>query len=57
VNIGLDYDINDRFFATAGLCYVDIDAEATLKTTALGKLNIVVDVDPLVAMFGFGVRF
>lgn len=57
VNIGLDYDINDRFFATAGLWYVDIDAEASLKTTALGQLDIDVDVDPLVAMFGFGVRF
>ena len=57
LNIGGDYDINDRYFLTANLWYVDIEAEASLKSTALGKLDIDVDVDPWVALVGVGVRF
>ena len=57
LNIGGDYDLNDRFFLTANLWYVDIEAEASLKSTALGKLDIDVDVDPWVALLGVGVRF
>jgi len=56
-NIGFDYDINDRFFATAGLWYVDMDADASLETTALGELDVDIDVNPLVALIGIGVRF
>ena len=57
VNIGGDYDINERFFLTANLWYIDIEAAASLKSTALGKLDIDVDVDPWVALLGVGVRF
>ena len=57
VNVGADYDLNDRVFLTANLWYVDIEAEASLKSTALGKLDVDVDVDPLVALIGIGVRF
>ncbi len=57
LNVGGDYDLNDRFFVTANLWYVDIEAEASLKATALGQLDIDVDVDPWVALIGIGVRF
>lgn len=57
VNIGGDYDLNERWFLTANLWYVDIDADAALKGTALGRLDIDVDVDPWVALIGFGLRF
>lgn len=57
LNVGGDYDINDRYFLTANLWYVDVEAEASLKSTALGKLDIDVDVDPWVALIGVGVRF
>ena len=46
LNVGADYDLNDRLFLTANLWYVDIEAEASLKSTALGKLDVDVDVDP-----------
>jgi len=56
--IGGDYDINDRFFVPGHLWYVDIDADASLTgMNGGGKLNVDVDVDPLVALIGFGVRF
>ena len=57
VNVGADYELNDHFFLTANLWYVDIEAEASLKSTALGKLDVDVDVDPLVALIGIGVKF
>jgi len=57
INVGGDYDINDRYFLTANLWYVDVDAEASFKSTALGQLDIDVDVDPWVALLGIGVRF
>ncbi len=55
--VGGDYDINDRYFLTANLWYVAVEAEASLKSTALGKLDIDVDVDPWVALLGVGIRF
>ena len=57
INVGGDYDLSDRYFISANLWYVDIEADATLKSTALGKLNVDVDVDPWVALIGLGVRF
>ena len=57
VNAGIDYDISDRMFFTANFWYVDIEAEASLKATALGKLDVDVDVDPFVALIGLGFRF
>ena len=57
INVGGDYDINDRYCLTANLWYVDVEAEASLKSTALGQLDIDVDVDPWVALLGIGVRF
>ena len=57
VNAGLDYDISDKVFLTANFWYVDIEAEASLKATTLGKLDVDVDVDPFVALIGLGFRF
>lgn len=53
---GVDFDINDRFFLNADIKYIDIDTTATLNTG--GLINTVdVDLDPIVAGIGVGMRF
>ena len=56
-NAGIDYLVNDRFFLSAGLWYVDMSADATLTGTAAGNLPVDIDVDPFVFMLGGGIRF
>ena len=53
---GLDYDINDKFFANVDVKYIDIDTTAALDTT-LGTLKVDLDVDPWVVGVGIGMRF
>lgn len=55
--IGVDVDIDDTWFANASLWYIDIDADATVKNTALGNLDVDVDIDPWVLMFAVGTTF
>lgn len=57
LNAGLDYLVNDRFFLSGGLWYIDMSADATLTGTVAGNLPVDIDVDPFVFMLGGGVRF
>ena len=53
---GVDIDLNERFFINADVKYIQIDTTATLDTS--GLINTVdVDLDPIVAGIGFGMRF
>jgi len=56
VQAGVDFDITDRVFINLDIKYIDIDTTATLNTG--GVINTVdVDIDPIVAGIGFGMRF
>ncbi len=52
---GIDIDLNERVFFNADVKYIQIDTTATLNSG--GLINTVdVDLDPIVAGIGFGVR-
>ncbi|PQA88888.1 OmpW/AlkL family protein [Hyphococcus luteus] len=54
--VGLDYALNDRWFVNFDVKYIQIDTTATLNTG--GAINTVdVDLDPIVAGVGIGMRF
>lgn len=54
--VGVDYDLNDRWFLNADVKYIQIDTTATLNSG--GAINTVdVDLDPIVAGVGIGFRF
>lgn len=55
--IGVDIDINERFFLNLDVKYIDIDTTARLSTTAAGVQRVKISLDPIVAGVGFGVRF
>jgi outer membrane protein len=56
VQAGVDIDITERFFFNADIKYVDMDTTATLNTG--GLINTVdVDINPIIAGVGFGMRF
>ena len=55
--IGLDVDITDRFFVNASLWYIDLDADAELRTANLGRQSVDVDIDPFVLLLALGFRF
>ncbi len=56
VQAGVDFDITERVFMNLDVKYIDIDTTATLNTA--GSINTVdVDIDPIVAGVGFGMRF
>lgn len=62
VQAGVDIDINERFFFNADIKYVDMDTTATLFTPGVGLtpdvINTVdVDLNPIIAGVGFGMRF
>jgi len=54
--IGMDYSINDDWFINTGLWYIDIDADATLKTNGVSR-DVDIDIDPWVVFTGFGRKF
>lgn len=56
-NVGVDYAINKDWFINADVKYIDMDTEATIKTNALGRLKVDVDIDPWVYGIGIGRRF
>jgi len=54
--VGVDFDINERWFFNADVKYIQIDTTATLNSG--GSINTVdIDLDPIVAGLGFGYRF
>ena len=56
-NVGVDYAINKDWFVNADVKYIDMDTTATIKTNALGRLKVDVDIDPWVYGIGIGRRF
>lgn len=55
--IGADMAINQDWFVNFDLKYVQMDTEATIKTNALGKVKVDVDIDPWIFGIGIGRRF
>ena len=55
--VGLDVDLTDRFFVNASLWYIDLEADAELKTAGLGKQNVDIDINPIVLLLAVGYRF
>ncbi len=54
--LGVDFDLSDRWFLNADIKYIQIDTTATLNSG--GTINTVdVDLDPIVAGIGVGMRF
>ncbi|MEL6363369.1 MAG: OmpW family outer membrane protein [Pseudomonadota bacterium] len=56
VQIGADYQLTERFFANIDLKYISISTDADLNTP-VGAVRADVDINPVVAGFGVGVRF
>ena len=54
--VGADYMLTDNLMLNAQVRYIDIDTEATANS-ALGKVKVDVDVDPMVYMVGLGYKF
>ncbi|MEH6359019.1 MAG: OmpW family outer membrane protein [Pseudomonadales bacterium] len=54
---GVDYQLSDNWALSASMWYIDIDTEATLKTSNLGTLKVDVDIDPYVYMVGLSYKF
>ena len=54
--VGMDYSINDKWFFNTAIWYVDIDADATLKTNGVDR-DIDIDIDPWVFFTGIGRTF
>lgn len=61
VQAGFDHDINDRWFVNVDIKYINIETDATLTTPQTGAPALVntvdVDINPIVAGVGFGMRF
>lgn len=53
---GVDIDINPKVFVNLDVKYIDIDAKARLRTTAIGTQRVNVDLNPLVFGIGLGVK-
>lgn len=51
--VGIDYDINEKWFLNADIRYVSI--ETTAKNTVLGKADV--DINPTVISVGVGYKF
>ncbi|WP_031549552.1 OmpW/AlkL family protein [Parvularcula oceani] len=53
---GVDFDLNEDWFANLDVKYIQIDTDATLTTGTLVN-TVEVDLDPVVAGIGIGRRF
>ncbi len=54
--IGTDISINENWFFNTALWYVDIDADATLKTNGVRR-DVDIDIDPWVFFVSIGRKF
>jgi len=57
LQIGADYQINDNWHVNASARWIDIETDATLTDTALGRVTTTVDIDPMVYSVMLGYRF
>lgn len=56
-NVGVDVAIDKDWFINADVKYIDMDTTATVRTNALGRLKVDVNIDPWVYGVGIGRRF
>jgi len=56
LQVGADWQINDRWYLNGDLKYIDMDTTATANS-ALGPVRVDVDIDPLIIGVGVGYRF
>lgn len=54
--VGTDYTINNNWFINTALWYIDIEADATLKTNGVSR-DANIDIDPWVLFAGIGRKF
>ncbi|WP_332671162.1 OmpW/AlkL family protein [Aromatoleum sp.] len=54
---GLDYMLTDKVILNAAVWRIDIDGVATARHSALGKVEVDIDINPWVYMVGVGYRF
>ncbi|MBB3104168.1 OmpW/AlkL family protein [Azomonas macrocytogenes] len=54
--VGLDYMLTDQFLVNAQVRYIDISTQATTKLNGQ-KVDVDVNIDPMVYMFSVGYRF
>ncbi|MFO7857552.1 MAG: OmpW family outer membrane protein, partial [Ectothiorhodospiraceae bacterium] len=54
--VGVDYELGNRWLVNADLRYIDLEAESQVKT-ATGSTDVDVDIDPWVATIAVGYRF
>ncbi|HEY9121184.1 MAG TPA: OmpW family outer membrane protein [Marinobacter sp.] len=58
---GIDYMLSDNFGLNAALWWIDLDTEATITAlagdTKVGEITTDVDIDPMVYMVGFTLKF
>ncbi len=56
-NVGVDIALNKDWFINVDVKYIDMDTTATIRTNALGRLKVDVDIDPWMYGIGIGRRF
>lgn len=54
--VGMDYEINDKWLINASVWNMDIETEASFDS-AVGKVKADLDIDPWVYMVGIGYKF
>jgi outer membrane protein len=54
---GADIPLNSSLFLNFDIKYIDMDTTARLFTTAAGRQEVNVDINPIVVGFGIGMRF
>lgn len=54
---GIDIDINDKWFVSGQLWYLDIDTEADISGALVNENGLDVEIDPWVVMIGIGTTF
>lgn len=55
--IGVDYQINNKWFLNASAMYIDIDTDATLKGPDATTLHVDYNLDPMVYRLNVGYKF
>lgn len=55
--LGVDYILKDNWFINADIKYIDLNTTATFHDTLAGRVEVDVDVDPIIVGIGFGKRF
>jgi len=56
--IGADFDLSDSgWFANVDVKYIDMDTRAEFRGTAVGDVNVDVEINPVVFGIGIGKRF